>query len=117
MVIPFFHSLQYLPFAAMFRKNKVNAQLTGITGVPYRAKFVFSFWGYIVLSVVIGGLVFYAIPFGIDQVRTAGILPTPPMLVMAFFTVFLNIHHYFIDSVIWRKNSETTKYLLSSKES
>jgi hypothetical protein len=39
-----------------------------------------------------------------------------PTLAMFAITVFINIHHYFIDNVIWRgSNPEMRKHLFGAK--
>jgi hypothetical protein len=48
-----------------------------------------------------------------------GVLPSDeqrfgPLLFLVIFWIFINIHHYFIDSVIWkRENPDARRYLFS----
>ena len=115
-MVPFFHSLQYLWFAIAFRKNKVAHQLEGLHGQEYRVGNLVSLWGYLTISVVLGALAFYGIPLVLDMSFPFG-RGTPPLpLFYALFGIFFNVHHYFIDSVIWRKdNPEAGRYLLAKR--
>jgi len=112
-MIPFFHSFQYIWFATAFRRNKVAAQSEHLSGPRRRLCHLMSFWGYLGASVVLGALAFHFIPTALDQHFTAADGSTQPQLWMALFTVFLNLHHYFIDSVIWRRgNAEVGRFLV-----
>lgn len=112
-MIPFFHSLQYLLFVSAFRRNKAAAQSAKLEGPAARLAFLKGFWGYMALSVVTGTLSFLVIPRFLDM--NFG-LASHGMGVQAFiyaFNIFINIHHYFIDNVIWRNtNVDLREYLV-----
>ena len=111
-LIPFFHSMQYLVFVWFFKKNQVSAAIADEEGATYRRDWVKKFCGYIAVSLVLGALFFEFIPKGLDNVyhfSEAG-LGSSPILVV--FLLFINIHHYFIDNVIWKStNPEVKKHL------
>lgn len=112
-MIPFFHSLQYLWFATAFRNNKVTAQSASLPGPRRRLTYLVSFWGYFAASVIVGALVFHFVPTELDRRWSEGV--PGPQLWVAVVGVFLNIHHYFIDAVIWkRNNAQAGKYLVAS---
>jgi hypothetical protein len=98
LAVPFFHSLQYLPFAARMEAPKITRDQN------YYARMSFK----ILLLLVIGYLAFNFVPAVLDQV-----LKTSWNQTASFFTiaavVFINIHHFFIDSVAWRFDDEEVR--------
>jgi hypothetical protein len=111
-MIPFFHSLQYLVFVWFFKKNQVKANLQEQNEVTRRYEWIKQFVGYFAVSLLLGALFFEFIPKGLDnyfKFEEAG-LGVNPILVV--FLLFINIHHYFIDNVIWKSsNPEVKKHL------
>lgn len=103
VVIALFHSLQYFPFvakveASRYKKAERNKPMLRLL----------LFFG---VMVVLGYLFFNFIPNGIDQTaKTASELRLSFFLIT--FILFINIHHYFIDNVLWRfKNKEVRELL------
>ena len=73
------------------------------------------------LAYLLGFLAFVLVPLLLDLLVTRGLAPDwlsyPAVfgtsLYFFFFTLFLNIHHYFIDNVIWKKeNPYVRDYLM-----
>jgi hypothetical protein len=82
-LLPIFHALQYLPFPI---RTEINAR-----GQKRMAVFLVSL-------ILAGALLFEGLP------RASSLL-FPSVNDFYFFgsvSIFLNLHHYFIDSVIWR---------------
>ena len=114
-MIPALHSLQYLYFVWLLSKNQARAAAEPpFFGPPARQRLLL-----LALSALgLGWLLFHAAPELLDAVRmsahrraheTLGDLgPTP---YFAAFFVFVNIHHYFMDNVIWRRENPETRYL------
>jgi hypothetical protein len=50
------------------------------------------------------------LPAAADLAEMAAIGPTP---YLAAVTALVNIHHYFMDSVIWRREHPETRHLLA----
>jgi hypothetical protein len=102
-IVAFFHSLQYFPFVAKvesgrYRKNK-NAYPVGR---------LFLFYG---MMIFIGYLAFDYIPLALDSSVDSRTTMGISYFFIAFMT-FINIHHYFIDNVLWRfKNKEVRELL------
>ena len=102
LLVPLFHSLQYLAFVYKMEDARLRAQ-------PHREIRVTT----IIAGVVIAGwLAFEYVPNTIDTR-----FGTFDALGMFFFftaaMLFINIHHYFIDNVIWRfKDPKVREYLL-----
>lgn len=86
-VVPFFHSLQYLAFVYRVEgaRQTTNARATGL-----------------VLGLCLTGwLAFEVVPGNLDQSCNAmGTLGFSFCLIA--FNLFINIHHYFLDNVLWR---------------
>ena len=103
LLTPFFHSLQYLAFVYKME----DTRLRGLSHPEVRGSIL-------AFSIVLAGwLAFEFVP---NEVDTA--LGTFNSWQMFFFftaaMLFINIHHYFIDNVLWRfKDPEIQKYLLA----
>ncbi len=91
-MIPFFHSLQYLLFSGVFTRNKVEHSGRGVVEGHL------LWWGG---AFVLAALAFYLIPKGLDGMALHSGEITPNLFLLSFI-LFINIHHYFIDNVIWR---------------
>jgi hypothetical protein len=119
-VIPAFHSLQYLLFVWRFQINKAQASAarpprlrrlrlsTQLQGVA-------AFAGFMLLGETLGWFGFLGLPHTLDLAVAydRGVWGAGLFLFMIF--MFINIHHYFIDNVIWRKeNDEVRQYLFAT---
>jgi len=112
--VSFFHSLQYLPFVYAFRRNKVDSQ-SSESRHPVSRKIVYLY-GYLLLSVITGAIFFSLLPGYIDSLQLFNTGLYGPTLAMFCFMIFLNIHHYFIDNVIWKgSNPEMRKYIFQGQ--
>jgi hypothetical protein len=104
--VPFFHSLQYLPFSYKVAKEKAKktGQSQNIERTMAR--------NFIVL-IILGIASFELVPEFLDiQTNSKGLSGLPYWFIA--FQLFINIHHYFIDNVIWRmKDPETRNYLFA----
>jgi hypothetical protein len=102
LLVPLFHSLQYLAFA-------YKMEATRLSVVRWRAARSTA----LVIGIIAAGwLAFEFVPGALDSA-----LGTASALNVSFFVIaamlFINIHHYFIDSVNWRMNDSTVReYLL-----
>ena len=104
LAVPFFHSLQYLPFA--YRMERHNAP----TGPRRELRLTLR----LALLVAMGFVAFEFAPNILDtHLDTAWRFKSWFFLVA--FVVSLNVHHFFIDSVVWKfKQPEVREYLLAS---
>jgi hypothetical protein len=103
-VIPFFHSLQYMTVVWRYKKNEVAAKQGG-----QRALIGFALYG-----LMLGALGFWLIPGALDFART-GVMPTMGVgvaLALACSWLFINVHHYLIDNVLWRQGNPKVKQYL-----
>ena len=103
LLTPLFHSLQYLAFVYKMEDGRLRTQ-------PHReVRATAVIFG----TVLAGWLAFEFVPNSIDNV-----LHTFNAWHMFFFftaaMLFINIHHYFLDNVLWRmRDPEVREYLLS----
>lgn len=104
-MIPLFHSLQYLLFSGTYTRSKVNEAGVGARGY-------LIWWGG---AFVLAALIFHVIPVGIDD---AGLHSgeISQNLALVAFILFINIHHYFIDNVIWRGDNPQVRQALRMRE-
>ncbi|HEY3665468.1 MAG TPA: hypothetical protein VGL19_05685 [Polyangiaceae bacterium] len=114
-VIPALHSLQYLYFVWLLTHNRSK----GSAGEAYfgpspRQRLV----ALGLSAIALGWLLFHGMPDLIDGARLAshrhtherlGALGATPYF--AGFFAFINIHHYFMDNVIWRRENPDMRYL------
>ncbi len=113
-VIPALHSIQYLYFVWLMKRNEARAE----EGPPLFGRPVAVRVGLLALSAVgLGVLLFHVLPTFLDTAfvsRPKRGMPYDPLGETPFFAaiyVFLNIHHYFMDTVIWRRENADTRFL------
>ena len=106
-LVPFFHSLQYLCFV---RKSE-NVAFDEVNPENEISSFA-RFSTYVLGLVVVGWLVFEMIPSFLDSGKS-GINIEGVGFFFICATLFINIHHYFIDNVLWRfQTSDVAKRLV-----
>ena len=110
-LVPFFHSLQYLPFVFKVKKNQLrSSSQSTIIKITRAGLFIF-------LGVALGGLLMDLFPKEVDLAfRDQFInIPFTPNFFLISFLLFINIHHFFIDSAYWRRdNKDVQKHLFQS---
>ena len=105
LLTPMFHSLQYLAFVYRMEETRLRSERhREIKGTA------------LVLGIILAGwMAFEFVPNTLDNV--VGTFTAWQMFF--FFTaamLFINIHHYFIDNVLWRfRDPEVRAYLLSPR--
>jgi hypothetical protein len=105
LLVPFFHSLQYLPFVYKAERGRLLEK--GTTRLHLRGTLV-------ALSLVaVGFMAFDLLPNWADH--ATGVHAQTQIWFFGLAAVlFINIHHYFIDNVIWRfTNREVREHLLA----
>lgn len=104
LVVPFFHSLQYLTVVSRYKLNE--AQFSSSTPSSLKT--------FVVVACVLGAVGFWMIPGALDFMRT-GELPLwgeAAALATACAWLFINVHHYLIDNVLWRQGNPKVKQFL-----
>jgi hypothetical protein len=112
-VIPALHSVQYLYFVWLLKGNEARER----EGPPWFERSARVRLGILAISALgLGWLLFHGGPAALDGVlqargggeTTEALGPTP---FFAAIFVVVNIHHYFMDTVIWRRENPETRYL------
>ncbi|HVH41237.1 MAG TPA: hypothetical protein VM925_02805 [Labilithrix sp.] len=113
-VIPALHSIQYLYFVWLMKRNEARDG----EGPPAFGRPVAVRLGILALSALgLGLLLFHVAPTFLDTAlvprprRGAPIDALGETPYFAAIFVFVNVHHYFMDHVIWRRDNPTTRYL------
>jgi hypothetical protein len=114
-LIPALHSLQYLYFVWLLRKNQARAaEQPPFFGPPAQNRLLLL----AASSLALGWLLFHAAPELLDGARRSaqrraheplGDLGATPYFAAIF--VFVNVHHYFMDNVIWRRENPDMRHL------
>ena len=109
-LIPFFHSAQYMLFVVTLKWNQSRALAASETEArKSRAKFLRNFAGFFGLATLLGLLSFVIVPEWLDTNISLQDLALGPTMWMFAFSWFINVHHYFIDNVIWRGDNEIVR--------
>ncbi len=121
-IIPALHSIQYMYFVWLLRKNETLAESSGLaldedltSFAPKRLGLRFFTLGASALA--LGWLAFRGGPQFLDghlvlsDPDARGGLGATPYL--AAIGTFVNVHHYFMDNVIWRRDNAETRFLTS----
>jgi hypothetical protein len=120
--IPAFHSLQYLYMVWRYRwnmeaeKSDSAARVAKPVGQINVSRAQARFATYILSAIVLGIVAFLAIPAALDLYMPYDRTLFGDRLFMVVIWAFINIHHYFIDNAMWRKeNPHTMAYLFSHR--
>jgi hypothetical protein len=116
--IPVFHSLQYLPVVWRFEINR-NQGVKGPSdrhGLQRLMPMLSAQQAHLITFIAIGCVAGYAMFWGVPQLLdrmvpyNQTIFPTTLFLFLSW--IFINVHHYFLDNVMWRReNTEVKQYL------
>ena len=121
VVVPALHSLQYLAVVWRFQYNYETAQLARAdykAGSVSRQIFGGRALGHLAVFSLAGGVLGFA-GFWFLPIMFKAAIPYNQALfggaVFLFvFWVFINVHHYFMDNVMWRRDNTDTKLYLFS---
>ncbi len=102
-LLGFFHSLQYFPFVAKVEKTRYK--VAGRSKINIR---LLVFFG---IMMFVGFLAFDYIPKSFDGMKDSASVLNASFFMIAFM-VFINVHHYFIDNVLWRFKNKQVRELL-----
>jgi hypothetical protein len=115
-VIPALHSIQYLYFVWLMKRNQARAA----EGPPTFGRPVHVRLGVLALSALgLGWFLFHGLPTFLDTafVPHSRMPTTDPLGETPYFAVlyvFVNVHHYFMDHVIWRRENPETRHLVEA---
>jgi hypothetical protein len=111
-VIPALHSVQYLYFVWLLKRGEAQAY----EGPPHFGKPVGTVLGaYAASALALGLVLFHLLPGSLDaalvNARTARLTDLGPTPWFAALFAFVNLHHYFMDFAIWRRENSETRFL------
>ncbi|TIV63175.1 MAG: hypothetical protein E5V89_31900, partial [Mesorhizobium sp.] len=118
LVVPALHSLQYLAVVWRYQTNvERDGQGAGKDPQPKILSFLGPLYRLRVLGFIVGGgalgyLGFWLIPFVLTALIPYDRQVLGSSLFFFIVLIFINVHHYFLDNVMWRRgNPEVSKYL------
>jgi hypothetical protein len=107
LFVPAFHSLQYL--VIVWRAEKNRADLADEGGPDASGKRMLPPIATFMLTAFLLGLAgFWWLPRLFDRVVSYDTETFGGTMFMFMFWIFINIHHYFMDNVIWRRENPDT---------
>lgn len=125
LVVPALHSLQYMIVVYRFQSN-YEASRSRAADAPAKpaARRIFRHifvWGprmklawFAVAGFIIGFIGFYGAPVVVQALVDFDRAIFGPTVFLFVFWIFINVHHYFLDSVMWRReNPEARQFLFS----
>lgn len=120
-VVPALHSLQYMIVVYRFQSNYENAR-PGADAAP-RSAVTRRIFGntanmklavFAIVGLVLGFVGFFGAPIALQWLMQFDRAIFGPAVLLFVFWIFVNVHHYFIDSVMWRReNPEARRFLFS----
>ena len=108
-MVPALHSLQYGYFVMLLKGNEARER----EGEPYfEAPAGTRLLRLLLFAISLGFLLFHGLPYLLDEASLHDAQALGPTPFFAAFYAVVNIHHYFMDSVLWRGDQPGTRYLL-----
>ena len=104
--VPLFHSLQYLAVVWRFQSNRCRSMASDRLNPRYRFALFF------LLSLGLGYYMFVQAPGWLDEHVVYDKALFGGSLFFFLFWIFINVHHYLLDTVMWRKGNPDVKQYL-----
>lgn len=115
MVVPALHSLQYLLIVYRYEQNRARDEAADAGEAAGGQRWHVLRFG--IVAVVLGLLGFWWAPKLLDGVVSYDREVFGGTAFLFMFWIFINIHHYFMDNVIWRReNPDTARSLFGMKK-
>jgi hypothetical protein len=119
LIVPALHSLQYLVVVARYRMNQERDREDAHEpprpqplGCIFRRRDQMRYAGFVGLGVILGYVGFWGAPEFLQAVIPYDRAMFGATVFLFVFWVFINVHHYFLDNVMWRsQNPDVRKYL------
>ena len=113
LFVPMFHSLQYLLFVWRYEINKAEVDAQSDRRARGRRPSARDLFGrFVITGLVLGWLGFIILPIVLNHMVSPDPLRWGPSLFAFIGVVWINVHHYFIDNVIWRRDNEDVRRFL-----
>jgi hypothetical protein len=112
LATPAAHSLQYLIVVWRYQLNIERDKPRPQRPFSLFAKPVPRLAYFFIFGVVISFFGFWILPTALDIFVTYNRALFGSQMFLFMFAIFINVHHYFLDNVMWRReNSDISKYL------
>lgn len=119
LVVPALHSIQYLVVVWRFQTNYEKAQLASTdykAGSLARRMFGSNHVGHLAVfalsGIVVGFIGFWGLPVLLSAAIPYDRAIFGGTLFLFVGWIFINVHHYFLDTVMWRRENPDTKRFL-----
>ncbi|WP_407469263.1 hypothetical protein ABFU38_05475 [Xanthomonas campestris pv. raphani] len=113
LVIPAFHSLQYLAVVWRYSINRERLLRLSAKNRPFQS---YGSWMRISLFILCGFILgytgFWLVPELLERLFYSQSVSYGGTLYLFVCWIFINTHHFFLDNVIWRKDNPDTKLYL-----
>ena len=121
LVVPALHSLQYLVVVWRFelnyeagREGASERQAMPVIERIFGSRSLQNVALFVIAGLILGYLGFWGIPKFLDKVVPYDRQVFGGTMFLFVFWIFINVHHYFLDNVMWRReNPDTRRYLFS----
>lgn len=107
-LIPALHSVQYLFFVFLLERGRAHATAPATNTRPHIVRHLMTIACF---ALGFGWLMFHLVPNWLDMNVYWNEDLLGPTIFMATITGFINIHHFMMDNVIWRKGNPDMAYL------
>ncbi len=115
VLIPAFHSLQYLFFVWKFKAGEKAASGQAQTTAQGKIYGIIALIFFILGGWLLGTFFMDFLPKRIDALHISPLRQVVGFFLVSFLT-FINIHHYFMDSAFWRRdNAKVQQYLFKAQ--
>ena len=115
LATPAAHSVQYLIVVWRYQLNVEYDKPRSERPRGLFTKPVSRLAYFFIFGVVIGFCGFWVVPVALDLFVAYDRTVFGSQMFLFMFAIFINVHHYFLDNVMWRRgNPDVAKYLFSS---
>jgi len=111
--VPALHSLQYIlcVWKLVYERTREDMAKEGVVREISKKTVFRNMAPFLGVGFGAGAVFFVVLPLWLDSVVPYDHAVFGPSLFVYCFLIFLNIHHYFIDFAIWRKDNPEMKFL------
>jgi len=121
LIVPALHSLQYLVVVARYRINQERDRADAHepprpqpVGRIFCRRYQLRYAGFVMLGLILGFVGFWGAPVYFQVVIPYDRAVFGATAFLFVFWIFINVHHYFLDNVMWRShNPDVRKYLFA----
>jgi hypothetical protein len=116
LVVPALHSLQYLTVVWRYQLNREKAQLanddyrkSSLVRAVFGANPAAHMAIFVLFGCLLGYLGFWGIPLLAETLMPYDRQAIAGSLFLFIFWIFINVHHYLLDNVMWRRDNPDVK--------